>query len=436
MGKMRFIIVGSGWRSLYYVRIAKALPEQFEMCAMLCRSQEKADKMSSENGIYATTSIEECKNLKPDFVVVVVNKASIAQVSKEWLNYGFTVLCETPASLELDVLQELWELHNTGKRLVVAEQYTHYPTYKAMLSVLGHNLIGEPDCINISLAHEYHGTSLMRAFLRENVATPFTVKAKTYEFETVETLTRYEKFKDGRTALKKRTTATFEFANGKVAWYDFDSEQYRSPIRKNFVKLQGRKGELIDNKIYFLDDIFEPQQGEFIVTENFADTSNTNPNFKKVREIEKITFRRTDMPDSLVYAAPFGKCGLSEDETAIAQLMQAAAEYTWACEILDKSGSQSAVDIKEDEPKTIIKTDLQTAVSAVKEGNARLDDIINSGFAANINFTADVVKAIAIKAKKEVELKNALQDSYMTILMQKAVETGETISSEKQIWQD
>ena len=196
MGKMRFIIVGSGWRSLYYVRIAKALPEQFEMCAMLCRSQEKADKMSSENGIYATTSIEECKNLKPDFVVVVVNKASIAQVSKEWLNYGFTVLCETPASLELDVLQELWELHNTGKRLVVAEQYTHYPTYKAMLSVLGHNLIGEPDCINISLAHEYHGTSLMRAFLRENVATPFTVKAKTYEFETVETLTRYEKFKD------------------------------------------------------------------------------------------------------------------------------------------------------------------------------------------------------------------------------------------------
>ena len=74
MKKHRFIIVGSGWRSLFYVRIAKALPEVFELCAMLCRTEEKAERMAKENGIYTTTSIEECKAINPGFVVVVVNK--------------------------------------------------------------------------------------------------------------------------------------------------------------------------------------------------------------------------------------------------------------------------------------------------------------------------------------------------------------------------
>ena len=35
MAKLRYLIVGSGWRSLFYLRVAQALPERFEVCAML-----------------------------------------------------------------------------------------------------------------------------------------------------------------------------------------------------------------------------------------------------------------------------------------------------------------------------------------------------------------------------------------------------------------
>ena len=83
MGKYHFIIIGSGWRSLYYVRIAKAMPDILRLDAMYCRTQEKADKMAEEFSIHTTTSIEECVGYKPDFAVVAVNKTSICDVSIE-----------------------------------------------------------------------------------------------------------------------------------------------------------------------------------------------------------------------------------------------------------------------------------------------------------------------------------------------------------------
>ena len=391
MKRIKFVIVGSGWRALSYVRIAKELPEKFELCAMLCRSEEKAEKMAAEQEIYATASIGECCEMKPDFVVVAVNKSSIAQVSKEWMEYGFTVLCETPASLELPVLEELWQLHNEGKRLMVAEQYTKRPTYRAMLSLVEEGLLGEPDGVNLSLAHEYHGARLMRAFLGENVSMPFTVRAKTYLFKTVETISRYERFKDGRIADKKRTVATFEFADGKVAWYDFDSEEYRSPIRKKSVAVRGCKGELRDNKIYFLDENFSAAEGELDVRERVIPNDNSNPNLQTIRETEKILFRSGKGNEKVIYEPAFGLCALTEDQIAIAQLMTEAAEYTRAADKLTGN-----------EMSAVTGNDVECAKTVVK--------------------------------RSRQELREALQDCYMAILLQEAVSAGEIIASKEQSW--
>lgn len=323
MDKIRFIIVGSGWRSLYYVRVAKALPDIFELCAMYCRTEEKAQKMAYEHHINTTTSAEECVNYKPDFVVVVVNKASIAEVSMEWMRRGFTVLCETPAALDVETLNKLWNMHNQGYKLVVAEQYTSYPEYRALLKVVDRNVIGEPDCLNISLAHEYHGASLMRALLNVTPDIDFTVSAKTYQFPTTETLTRYDSYKDGRIADKKRSVATFEFVDGKVAWYDFDSEQYRSPIRKNTLKLQGSRGEIIDHTVYYLDEKNEPMVSEIRTEKRLVETEYENPNLHYIEEVTDVYFE-----DDRVYTSEFGLCGLAQDETAVASLMKRTAAYS------------------------------------------------------------------------------------------------------------
>ena len=315
-------MVGSGWRSLYFARIAKALPERFELCAMLCRTEEKARRISQEYGIRTTISEDECIAYRPDLVVVAVTKKDVAPVAMKWLERGFCVLSETPAALDIPTLEKLWELHLEGRKLVVCEQYRSYPVYGALIGLARSGIIGDPYCLNISLAHEYHGASLMRALLDLNELEPFTVRAKNYSFPTVETLSRYEEFHDGRIANKTRTAAAFEFANGKTAFYDFDSDQYRSPIRRNYVKIRGQRGEIENNAVRYLDDTFHAVESFIDIREREVVTQYDNPNLRKIRETEDIVFEGRSL-----YTPTFGNCGLAQDETAMAIMMQGAAAY-------------------------------------------------------------------------------------------------------------
>lgn len=358
--KYHFIIVGSGWRSMYYVRIAKALPEVFELDAMLCRTQEKADRIAEEMDIHTTTSIEECENYKPDFVVVAVNKSSIGEVSKEWMAKGFTVLCETPPTVDVEELREIWRLHEEeGQKLCVAEQYFRFPTYQAMLNVLESGIIGEPYNVNISLAHEYHGASLLKKILHTENET-FTITGKKYVFPVKETANRYEQFTDGRVADKTRDVVTIEFESGKVAFYDFSSEQYRSGIRSHYVKVQGVNGELqgmcgsygnfcrmnerlapeknqelyggLFTEIHYMDEHNHPRKQYLVMDTRQITTKDENPNLREFTEITGIKLGGypydTESGEMLyIPQEEFGLCGLAEDETAIASLMLGAAKY-------------------------------------------------------------------------------------------------------------
>lgn len=321
--KYRFVLVGSGWRAQYYIRIVRALPGVFELCAVFCRTEEKAALIAAEFGVHTTTSMEECRSLQPDFIVVAVTKTVIAQVSREWLDHGFTVLCETPIAVDLETLEQI-SSYAAGKepKLVVAEQYQFYPEYIALRKLLEKGVIGAPDFLTLSAAHDYHAASLIRAFLGISADTDFSVTAKTFSFPTVETLTRYERYTDGRIADKKRTLAVFAFADGKTALYDFDSEQYRSPIRGNLLKIQGCRGEIMNRRITYLDQNNQPKSSELVIESRQLETTNSNPNFHTVTEITRITFE-----NEILYTPEFGLCGLSQDETAIAHLMKQTAEY-------------------------------------------------------------------------------------------------------------
>lgn len=259
MAPLSYVVVGSGFRSLFFARIAKRFPEIFEMKYLLCRTEEKAERLARENGIRTTTSIEACVEAKPDFVIVAVNKDSIASVAKEWIARGFAVMTETPVGATVEELKELWDLSvNHGARIQVAEQYHRYPIMAAGLRALKEGRIGDPYAVSLSVCHDYHGASLIRRMLNMGFE-PMVVRGSHYEFLVTETDSRYGPITDGSVNMKSRDHVTIEFGSGKVAFYDFAGIQYRSFIRSRHVNVRGRDGEWNDSILRYVKEDHLPE---------------------------------------------------------------------------------------------------------------------------------------------------------------------------------
>ena len=108
---LSYVIVGSGYRAMYFGRIAVQYPTLFR-AFFLCRSPEKARLMEAQTGVRATTSLDECLAFQPDFAVIAVDRGHVADVAEEWISRGFPVVTETPVG---DTPKKLNRLRNLKK---------------------------------------------------------------------------------------------------------------------------------------------------------------------------------------------------------------------------------------------------------------------------------------------------------------------------------
>lgn len=311
--KLRFVIVGSGYRALFYVRIARALPERFSLLAMVCRTPEKAERIAREQGIFTTCDEAQAAAMKPDFAVVAVSKASICDVTLHWASMGIPVLCETPAALEMDSLVKLWEAAKGGAKLQVAEQYALRAPHSARIKALGMGYLGDPYSVSLSVAHDYHGVSLMRRYLGIGIG-DMEVCARKYFFPVMGTDSRSGPITDGRVEQADRVRADFFFEGGKMGFYDFCKVQYHTFIRASRVTVQGVKGELDGDVLRYMECV----DGQFLPrSEAFAlvpGADGKNP--------DEIL-----LGGQVMYKNPFPGSGLNEDETAIARMLDGMEAY-------------------------------------------------------------------------------------------------------------
>ena len=311
MGRIRFAVAGTGWRALFYVRAAKNLPELFELTGVLCRTAERAEGFAKEYGVAAFADLEALLGTEPEFVVSCIYKADLADMCIRLLERGVPALCETPLAVSLDKLAELRAVQQrTGVLLEMAEQYFLYPSHQARRALVRKGLLGDITYCYMSMMHDYHGVSMLRAYLGEESG-PVRIRAHKTRTPIVVTGGRGGYITSGQMGEEYRVLAQLDYGDGRVGMYDFAGTQYHSAIRSNHLRILGTRGEIADNEVRWIDESNRPHLDNLIV--NTDQISGT---------IRAISFG-----GERVYENPFRTdAAMTEDDIAVSTVLMRMGE--------------------------------------------------------------------------------------------------------------
>lgn len=359
MKKFCFGIIGAGWRSRFFITVAKQMPEQFGITGVLMRDEQKAAAFSAETGVKAFTSFEQFIAASPEFVVVALPRSVTPEYLQLLMKLGMPVLCETPPAWSLEELEQLWRTAEAFQsRVQVAEQYFARPMIAAQLRAVELGLLGEVSFVEQSVCHGYHGINLIRRFLNAGFE-ECEISGQRFSIPATRTCTRAGDLPPEQYEVHDamRDLCTFSFGGGKTGVYDFSGEQYRSFIRHSRIQVLGRRGEIIDDKVYWLSEEGIPASGEL-----------TRMDLGVRYNIDGYCNRSVMLGERELYKNPFMPARMGDDEIAIAYCLKNMGQY-----------AQGA-------------------------------------------------------AEPFYPLREALQDTYLALRMDKALETGERVHAGRQIW--
>ncbi|MFI3176483.1 MAG: Gfo/Idh/MocA family oxidoreductase [Eubacteriales bacterium] len=315
MRKIRYGVIGSGWRAEFYIRISKQLNEYFDLAAVLIREKEKGEEFAKKFHVNIVQTIEQMKQENIEFVVLSIKREIVAEYLPKLYQLEIPVLCETPPSNDEGKLITIWEDFNKYKgKIQIAEQYLFQPLYASWHKAIGEGMIGEVQNINISALHGYHASYIMRKFLGIGYES-CKIQGERFHFQVVETGGRDGACYHGNVVESPRERLTIKFENGKVGFFDFSFTQYHSYIRTRQLNVQGTKGEIDDLDIRYIGDENEPIHLQL----NRIDLGVYNN--------QEWTHKGIMLGDQYLYKNPFVGARLNDDEIAIASCLYKMREY-------------------------------------------------------------------------------------------------------------
>lgn len=314
MSPIRFAVVGSGWRAAYFFRIAAARPDRFEIPGVLVRRDTEVDRVGSEHGLTAVTDPDRIDQLDPDFVVVATTAESNVDVCEELTRRGHAVLLETPAGVDDEQFARLGALAATGARVQVAEQYQFQPLLAARLAIIRSGRLGPITSARVSVAHGYHGVALLRAALGVGIGS-FAVQARVHHSSITRGPDRTGPPEVDELVPTTEVVATIDF-DGRLGVYDWTDDQYFSWIRSLRMVVRGERGEIDGDTVRYLDDAGDPVEQTLRRWDNGL-----------AGNLEPPGHRGYLLGDEWVYRNPFPSTRWSDDEIAVATVLDKMAAY-------------------------------------------------------------------------------------------------------------
>jgi predicted dehydrogenase len=309
----RIAVVGSGWRAEHFFRIARALPDRFELVGVAVRREAEVARLA-EKGIEAVTELGRLDDFEPDFVVVATPAEANVDVCEELVASGHSILLETPPGVNDHELDRILLLEKNGADIRVAEQYPFQPLLAARLAVISSGRLGDITSADVSVAHGYHGVALIRAALGVGID-EFEVSAHEHHSPITIGPDRAGPPTKGGVKPSIRTIATITF-DDRVGIHDWSDDQYFSWIRSLRFVVRGTRGELDGHKVRYLLDDGTPVQQTLRRWDSGIEGNLEGPGHRGYL-----------LGDEWVYENPFPTARLTDDEIAIATVLQRMSDH-------------------------------------------------------------------------------------------------------------
>lgn len=311
---IRFGAVGTGWRTRFFLRVARARPDLFEAVGVVTRDEQRAEAYARPFGVNLYESLDELLAQKPLFVVTSLPRSVNPGVLTELAARGVPSLSETPPAESVEALTDLYRLVEKGAKMAVAEQYHLQPHHAARIAYAQSGKIGRVTQAQITAAHGYHGVSLIRRTLGigyENA----TITAQKPTFRVAQSPDRWGPPEKDAIVETDQVIATLNFGD-RFGVYDFPNDYYHSYIRSPRIYIRGERGEIHNDNASYLQDHQTPIHVSFI-RHTSGEQSDLDGHYLKGIQVG----------ESWVYRNPLEPAELNDDEIAVGTCMLKMAEY-------------------------------------------------------------------------------------------------------------
>lgn len=315
MSLVRFAIVGGGFRSHFFLRVARALQQRFTCIGMAVRNPDQARLFKDTWGVPVHPDLDGLIAAgRPDFVILSVAKDATPGLIAEVTRAGLPVLAETPPAPTLQGLLDLWQRVKAGARIQVAEQYPLQPVNAARIALARSGLLGTVSEVQLAVTHDYHAMALLRQMLGVSFE-PVRISARDFTTRVMRGPGRGGPPTEPIIDEERQLFAYLDVA-GKLGVYEFTHGQVRSWIRAGRVLIRGERGELNNDEVRYMRDF---RTSVRLDLQRIDTGQASNP--------ETYYHRGFMAGETWLYENPWPGVAMGDDEIAGASLMAKMADY-------------------------------------------------------------------------------------------------------------
>jgi predicted dehydrogenase len=314
--RIRYAIIGGGFRAGFYLRVALEVPQLFEVCGIATSIPERTVKLRTLMGVKAYKDVEELlRKETPEFLVVCTQRSpnTLVEPMEALVPLGLPILLETPAAWNIERLFHIYEVCR-GRKVQIAEQLHVQPETAARIKIARSGLLGTISHVELSFQHTYHCMNILRRFFAlkyENAE----IYAKRYRNPVVQGYMRGGISETEKLVEENREFALLDF-NGKLGIYDYEDNQVRSYVRSEHIAVRGERGEISDRRVSWLET-----QKDFrsYTYERLYSGSQTS--------LEGFYFRGLMGGGQWLFRNPYDHAHFADDDIAVASMLEKMAVY-------------------------------------------------------------------------------------------------------------